>query len=74
MWRFRKLNDINLSELEFGYKELKHFDGRTQQVITPIYYMADAKARKDILTFAKLQEEETLRERRESLDGQSTNT
>ena len=70
MWRFRKLNDINLSELEFGYKELKHFDGRTQQVITPIYYMADAKARKDILTFAKLQEEETLRERRESLDGQ----
>jgi len=70
MWRFRKLNDINLSELEFGYKELKHFDGRTQQVITPVYYMADEKARKDILTFAKIQEEETLRERREALDGQ----
>jgi hypothetical protein len=69
MWRFRKLNDIELSDLEYGYKELEHFDGRTQQVITPVYYMADEEARKDILKFAKVQEEETLRERRDSMDG-----
>lgn len=72
MWRFNKLDGIEdaLDKLEFGFKELQSFDGRTQQVITPIYYMADAKARAAILSLAKEQEEETLRERRESIDGQ----
>jgi len=72
MWRLHKLEGIEdaLDKLEYGFKSLQAFDGRTQQVITPIYYMANQEARKDIINFAKEQEEETLRERRESLDGQ----
>ena len=70
LWRFRKLGNIDLSEIKYGFKALRGFDGRTQQVITPIYYMANKEAKKDIIKFAREQEEETLRERRESMDGQ----
>ncbi len=70
LWRLRKLSKINLEEIEFGFDDLQAFDGRVQQVITPIYYLAGKKAKKKILGFAKEQQEETLRERRESLDGQ----
>lgn len=70
MWRLRKLPEIDLGEIEFGFKELQIFQGRVQQVITPIYYMANDEAKKEIIEFAKEQEEDTLRERRESIDGQ----
>lgn len=70
LWRFRKLSKIDLTEIKYGFKALKGFDGRTQQVITPIYYMANEEARKDIVDFAKEQEAETLRDRREAVDGQ----
>jgi len=69
LWRLRNLDKIDLSSIEYGFKELKCFNGRVQQVITPVYFMADDVARKKILNFAKEQQEETLRERRESLDG-----
>ena len=69
-WRLKKLSEIDLTKIKFGFKSLSSFDGRTQQVITPIYYMANKEAKKDIVKFAKEQEEETLRERRESIDGQ----
>lgn len=70
LWRLRSLNDIDLSEIEYGFKELQAFDGRVQQVITPVYYLADDKAKSRILNFAGEQQKETLRERREALDGQ----
>src|SRR3990167_669438 len=70
LWRFRNLNNINLNEIEFGYKELENFDRRVQQVITPIYYLSDESTRLEIVKFAKVQEEETQKERLESLDGQ----
>lgn len=70
LWRLRHLNNINLSEIEFGIPELEHLDRRVQQIITPIYYLGDEDARADIFNFAKRQEEETFRERRESLPGQ----
>ncbi len=70
MWRLRKLTTINLDEIEYGFEELKGFQGRVQQVITPIYYMADEKSRVEIAQFAIQQQEETLRERREAIDGQ----
>lgn len=69
LWRLRNIDKIDLSAIIYGYKELKSFDGRVQQVITPIYYLADKNAKKKILSFAKEQQEETLRERQESLDG-----
>ncbi len=71
LWRFRKLSKIDLTKIKYGFKKLRVFDGRTQQVITPIYYMANKEAKKDIVRFAKEQEEETIRERREALDGQA---
>lgn len=70
LWRLRNLDKIDLSSIEYGYKELQSFQGRVQQVITPVYFMADDVARKEILKFAKEQQEETLRERRDALDGQ----
>lgn len=70
LWRLRTLNSINLSDIEFGVPELAIFDRRVQQIITPVYYLSDDDTRKDILEFAKIQEEETLRERRESTEGQ----
>jgi hypothetical protein len=70
LWRLRKLSQINLDEIEYGFEELKGFQGRVQQVITPIYYMADEHSRIEIAEFAKEQQEETLRERREAIDGQ----
>lgn len=70
MWRLRRLSNINLSDIEYGFKELQGLTGRVQQVITPIYYMANEEAKKDIVEFAKEQEVETLRDRRESIDGQ----
>lgn len=69
MWRLRKLSTINLDEIEYGFKELQGLTGRVQQVITPIYYMANEESKKDISEFAKEQEIETLRDRRESIDG-----
>lgn len=70
MWRLRKLPTIDLTDIEYGFKELELFQGRVQQVITPVYYMADEKARIQIAEFAKEQQIETLRERKESIDGQ----
>lgn len=69
-WRFDNLNKIDLGKIEFGYKELSMFQGRVQQVITPIYYIANKQAKEEILEFAREQQEETLRERREAIDGQ----
>jgi hypothetical protein len=40
-----------------------------QQIITPIYYFSSEDTKKDILEFAKDQEMETLRTRKESIDG-----
>lgn len=70
LWRLRKLCTINLDDIEYGFKELQGFQGRVQQVITPIYYMADELSRIEIAKFAVEQQEETLRERRDSIDGQ----
>ena len=70
LWRLRNLDKIDLTSIEYGYEELRCFQGRVQQVITPVYFMADDKAKKQILKFAKEQQNETLRERREALDGQ----
>lgn len=69
-WRLTNLNKLNLKEIEYGIEELKSFQGRVQQVITPVYYLAGTEARKEIIEFAKEQQEETLRERRDSLEGQ----
>lgn len=70
LWRFRNLNNINLNDIEYGFEELECFDRRVQQVITPIYYLSDKDTRKEIVNFAKKQEEETKKERLESLEGQ----
>ena len=69
LWRLRNLNKIDLRDIKFGFKELQTFDSRVQQVITPIYYLSNKETRKEIIDFAKEQEEETYRERRESIDG-----
>lgn len=70
LWRLRKIGQINLNEIEYGYKELSPFDGRVQQVLTPIYYLSNKKVRKIIFDFAKKQEEDTKRERLDELEGQ----
>jgi hypothetical protein len=69
LWRFKNYPKIDLKKIEYGFEELNPFDGRVQQVVTPIYYMADKASRKEIIKFAQEQEEETLRERREELHG-----
>lgn len=70
LWRLHHYDKINLDEIEYGYPELSTFDGRVQQVITPIFYFSDEKTREKVIEFARIQETETLRERRESLEGQ----
>lgn len=70
LWRLRTLGTIDLTQIEYGFEELKHLDSRVQQVITPIFYMSGESARTEIVEFAKEQQEETFRERREALDGQ----
>lgn len=70
LWRFRHLGLINLSEIEYGIKELKTFGRRVQQALTPIYYLADEDTKDAILKLIKKQEEETIKERIESLEGQ----
>lgn len=69
LWRLHTLNEINLKDIEFGFEELEVFDRRVQQVLTPVYYLAGDKAKKEILTFAKKQEEETKRQRLETEEG-----
>jgi hypothetical protein len=69
LWRLNNYDNINLKDIKYGFPELEVFDRRVQQILTPIYYFSDEEKRKDILQFAKEQEEETLRERRESLEG-----
>lgn len=69
LWRLRNMDNINLKEIEFGFEELKSFDRRVQQVITPIFYLSGKGSRKNILDFALEHQKETLRERRESVDG-----
>jgi hypothetical protein len=68
-WRLKNYGKINLSEIEYGYPELQCFDKRVQQVITPIYFLADEESRKSVLQFAKEQEEATFIERREATAG-----
>lgn len=70
LWRLRNLNKIDLRQIKYGFDELKPFDRRVQQVITPIYYLSDEITRESIVEFAKVQEEETKRERQESIEGQ----
>lgn len=70
LWRLRNLNSIDLKTIEYGFGELSSFDGRVQQVLTPIYSLANNETKKKIVEFAKEQEEETLRERLEEIDGQ----
>ena len=70
LWRLRKLNSIDLKTIEYGFPELSDFDGRVQQVLTPIYCLANDETRKKIVEFAREQEEETKRERLEEIDGQ----
>lgn len=70
LWRLRNLGKIDLNEIEYGFPELAIFDRRVQQVITPIYYLSDNDTRKDIINFATEQQNETIRERVESLEGQ----
>lgn len=69
LWRLRNLNKIDLSEIEYGFPELEVFDRRVQQIITPIYYFSDDAAKQEIQFLAKSQEDETLRQRRESDEG-----
>lgn len=69
LWRLRNINNIDLKKMEHGIPELQTFDRRVQQIITPIYFLADEKAREKLLEFAKRQEEETRRERLESFEG-----
>lgn len=73
LWRFHHLPKINLDDIEYGFSELEMFDRRVQQVITPIYYFSDEETKKSITQFAQIQEEETHRERRDSLEGQIFN-
>jgi hypothetical protein len=69
LWRLHNYDNISLKDIKYGFPELEVFDRRVQQILTPIYFFSDEEKRKDILQFAKEQEEETLRERRESLEG-----
>jgi hypothetical protein len=68
-WRLINLNKIDLAEIEWGFPELSVFDKRVQQVITPVYYLADEASRQGILKFAIEQEEATYSERREAISG-----
>src|SRR3989344_2601089 len=70
LWRLKNLNSVNLTSIEYGYEELSSFDGRVQQVLTPIYYLSNDETKKKIVEFAKEQELETKRERLEEIDGQ----
>lgn len=70
LWRLRNLNKIDLRQIKYGYEELRAFDRRVQQVVTPIYYLSDDVTRESIVGFAKVQEEETKKERQESIEGQ----
>lgn len=70
LWRFRNLNDIDFKNVEFGDPALEGLDGRVQQILTPIYLLSDDETRKILITFAKEQQQETYRERQESLEGQ----
>jgi hypothetical protein len=69
LWRLRNYNNIQLKDIKYGFQELEAFDRRVQQIITPVYYFSDEETKKEILEFAKEQEMETKRERRESLVG-----
>jgi hypothetical protein len=68
-WRMDNLGEIDLSKIEYGFEELSHLDGRVQQILTPIYYLSDKKGKEEILEFAKIQEEKTKEERRNTEEG-----
>lgn len=68
-WRLLNFNKIDLSKIEYGFPELSCFDKRVQQVITPIYYLADKESRSSLLKFAQEQEKNTYIERREAIAG-----
>lgn len=70
LWRLRHLAKIDLTTIEYGFEELAGFDGRVQQVLTPVYLISNEKTRKKIVEFAIQQEEDTKRERLEEIDGQ----
>lgn len=69
LWRLRNLNKIDLKSIRYGFPELKFLDRRVQQIVTPTYYLSDDETKARIIEFSKKQEEETLLERRESLNG-----
>ena len=71
-WRLRHLDQIHLEEIEQGIEELLSFDKRVQQVLTPIYYLANEEVKNTIISLIKDQEAETKRERLEEIDGQIT--
>lgn|SRR3990167_1965521 len=71
-WRLRHLDKIKLEDIERGFDELQSFDKRVQQVLTPIYYLANEEVKNTILSLIKDQEVETKRERLEEIDGQIT--
>lgn len=69
LWRLRNLGKVDLKAIRFGCEALEGFDRRVQQVLTPIYYLAEPESKEDIVIFAAQQENETKRERRESIHG-----
>ncbi len=69
LWRLRNYNNIDLTKIKYGFEELQIFDRRVQQVITPAYYLSNDESKKEILKFAKEQQEETFRQRQDSFNG-----
>ncbi len=56
LWRLRHIHKVNLEEFEFGVEELKNFDSRIQQVMTPLYILAEEEVKKKIIEYIKQKE------------------
>ena len=69
MWRFRHINKVNLEEFEYGVDKLKGFDSRIQQVMTPLYILAEDDIKKKIVDYITIKEEEVKSARREEIAG-----
>ena len=70
LWRLRHLNKIDLSKFEYGFPELANLDMRTQQIISPLYFLGNEKTKKEILDFGTQQELSVRQERLDELEGQ----